>query len=543
MQKWPRWAKRVWVITLLLAVLGAVNLGFLYLLKSTETVPAHGGTYYEAMVSRVQNLNPYYCYMSAIDRDLCSLLYTGLTKYDPVSKEILGDLAYTWTISEDGLEYTFLLREDIFWHDGAPITADDVIFSYNDILKSPDYMGSYQMSFYNVEMSAPDTKTVVFKLQEPQSFFPYTVTLGVLPKHLLGDVPISNLEGHSFNRNPIGSGPFKIFNIETEKDVDIVELKANEYYYGEKPYIQSLVLYGFSQTSDLLHKQSVFDGIRDNASVDYIDPDRFNKHTIQLPRVTGVFFNINNSILKTLNVRKALKISLDKSSLVSGLTNVESINSPLPFIDSGIATTQDLEKAKELLYGADWKIFSEEYSDGIRRDKNGDKLSLILATTKSTDNIEVAEKLKEAWLQIGVDVEIVSLEIGDLQENIIKPRKYDILLIAEELQENIDLYPYFHSSQMIDPGLNLSQYKNIGADLLMDTIRSTNDYASQVEKTKTLLRLLDSDVPCIYLYSQKVPYFVSKEIINVKIPPQAGNISDRFNLFHTWAKDVTHVWK
>lgn len=543
LRKWPVWAKRVWVLTLFLAAFGLVNSAYVFVAAKTVEVPAVGGTYYEAMVSRVQNINPYYCYMSSMDRDLCKLVFSGLTKYDPVSKEIRGDLAYSWTISDDGMEYNYSLRPDLYWHDGVPITSEDVVFSYQDILQSPDYLGSYQKTFHNVKIEALDERTIRFTLAEPQAFFPYTVTLGIVPKHILGGISIAEIQQHSFNRNPIGSGPFKLINIESERDVDIVELRSFEKYYGEQPYIQKLVLYGFSHTDNLLQKQSIFDGIRDVTDGTLIDASRFNTHQIQLPRLTGVFFNMQKPILKNDVIRNALSLSIDKNAIVAGLNNAKLIDSPLPFIEADVTHTTDIERAKELLFNADWKIYSEQYNDGIRRDKNGEKLSLILATTKSEDNMTVAKRLQAAWKEIGIEIEIVNLEIGDLQENIIKPRKYDVLLIAEELQESIDLYPYFHTSQMVDPGLNLSQYNNVDVNLLLDKIRATNTYTDQVLLTQELLTILNKDNPVIYLYSLQVPYYVNKDIINVKIPPQAGHISDRFNMFHEWAKDVTYIWE
>lgn len=540
--QWPRALKRVWAVTLVLGLLGASTLLYGSIVDNTQEIPEQGGAYYEAVLSRVQNVNPYYCYLSSIDKDICSLVFTGLTKYDPVSKQISGDIAYKWDVNEDGTQYIFHLRNDVYWHDGVPLTAEDVVFSYRDVLQSPDYLGTYQMAFYNVTIEAIDDKTVQFTLQEPQSFFLYTVTMDIIPKHILGEVPVIALEQHTFSKSPVGTGPFELVSVNTDKDVDIVTLSAYKDYYGENPNIDSIIIYGFNNATDLLNKQHIFDGINDVQNPSFIN-DNFDVYPIQLPRVTGVFFNLNNSILSDYPVREALRYAINKDAVLADMENISVIHTALPYVDSNITHVYDIEKAKETLYDAGWKIYSEEYDDGIRRNENDEPLTVILATTKSEANMNVAENIKNAWLEAGVQTEIVSLEIGDLQESLIKPRKYDILLISTELQPNVDLYPYFHSSQLIWPGLNIAQYKNVESDLLLDKIRATYDYNEQLILTNQLLDKLNAHIPAIYLYAPVANYYVQSDIMNVKIPLQVGHLSDRFFLFNEWAKKTRKIWK
>src|SRR5699024_5790521 len=170
--------------------------------------------------------------------DIEDIIFDQLTRTDE-EIDIQPELATDWDISDDGLTYTFYLRDDVTFHDGEPLTAEDVEFTYN-IFLDEDYTGPRAGSFINLdEVIAVDDHTVEFHLSEVDARFLASTGYGILPKHILGDVPAEDLESHDFVSNPIGSGPFKF---EEWKDGQYVKLSAYEDYYQGRPHLDTLTL-------------------------------------------------------------------------------------------------------------------------------------------------------------------------------------------------------------------------------------------------------------------------------------------------------------
>lgn len=174
-----------------------------------EIQPASGGVYSEALIGTFGRLNPLLDHYNSADRDIDRLLFSSLIQHDDrgIPK---GDLAETWAISRDGKVFTFSLRSNAKWHDGEPISAEDLLFTVdlmrNDQLPFPaDIRGFWKQ----VEVVALDEKTIKFTL--PEAFAPFMdyLSFGVLPKHLLENVPSDTLKDAPYNLKPVGSGPYR----------------------------------------------------------------------------------------------------------------------------------------------------------------------------------------------------------------------------------------------------------------------------------------------------------------------------------------------
>ncbi|MCJ7738850.1 MAG: ABC transporter substrate-binding protein, partial [Anaerolineae bacterium] len=209
---------------ILLIVIGAVLVGILltYLALRYTTVfqPGYGGTYVEGIVGFPRYMNPLLSGYNEVDRDICSLLFNGLTRFTE-SGEIEANVARSWEVSADGLTYTFNLRSDVYWHDGTPLTADDVVFTVK-LLQDPNFPAAPdtgQPIWQMVTVNQVDRRTIQFGLDEPFAPFLDYTTVGILPAHLLSGVMAASVPSAEFNVNPVGSGPYQLEQIEVDDGV------------------------------------------------------------------------------------------------------------------------------------------------------------------------------------------------------------------------------------------------------------------------------------------------------------------------------------
>ncbi len=174
--------------------------------------------------------------------------------------------------------------------------------------------------------------------------------------------------------------------------------------------------------------------------------------------------------------------------------------------------------------------------------KQGDVLKLSLTTVDDPILERVAETIKNQWENFGIDVEIKTFSVAEIENDIIKPRDYECLLFGEALGAIPDPFPYWHSSQKKDPGLNLCKYENKEADALLEKARTTMNEEQRKELYQEFQNILIQDAPAVFLYSPDYLYFVSKEIKGI----QTGLISDpskRFAGIENWYIHTGRQWK
>ncbi|MRR31278.1 hypothetical protein EG834_13370, partial [bacterium] len=220
---------------------------------ATAPEPTEGGAYAEALIGSLQRLNPVLDFYNSVDRDVDRLIFSRLITFDDRGNPV-ADLADSWGISKDGTIYNFAIKEGILWHDGKPLTSDDVVFTI-DLLRSdsPVIPPDLRDFWKSIEVTAVSPTQVQFKLPEPFSPFLDYLSFGVLPKHLLEGVSFDDLVDSPFNLDPVGSGPFKFDRliVEDGKITGLV-LAVNNDYYGSKPFIQQIVFRYFADSAAAL---------------------------------------------------------------------------------------------------------------------------------------------------------------------------------------------------------------------------------------------------------------------------------------------------
>src|SRR3989338_5187917 len=213
--RWERWVLLVLGSLFLLSL--AISLTKFYFAE-TMLVPATGGTYIEGSVGELAPLNPWFTVTNDVNRDIVSLVFAGLLKYNPQTKAIEEDLA-TLEASKDGKVFTVRLKENLFWHDSTkekphPVTADDVLFTFKTIQDGAFPNSLLRQNFKGVSIERINDRTVQFRLEEPYSYFTSNLTIGLLPKASFDGIPIENLDqALDFGFEPIGAGPYKFKSI------------------------------------------------------------------------------------------------------------------------------------------------------------------------------------------------------------------------------------------------------------------------------------------------------------------------------------------
>jgi len=525
-------------------------------------VPAPGGEIKEGIVGFPRFVNPLLASSDA-DRDISILAYSGLMKATPEG-DLIYDLAESHTVSDDGLLYTFKIKENAVFHDGTKVTADDVLFTVSktrDVtIKSPK-----RANWEGVFVEKLNDREIQFSLKEPYTPFLENTTLGILPKHIWDKVEPEQFAFSSFNVEPIGSGPYRVTEVHRNSSgiPEFYELKSfDEYVLGE-PHISKIQLHFYSNEEQSVSalKSGKVDAINSISApiANTLKDSGRRVEQFQLPRIFGVFFNQNRSPLFTnIEVRKALSIAIDRDRIINEIldgygTPITSpipgtplntdISNPLIYADedeSALLTRTQI--AKDMLLRNGWE-FDEEKGALIKEtSKSNHELTFTISTSNASELKQVADIVKESWEAIGANITVELFEVGNLNQDVIRPREYDALLFGEIIGREKDLFAFWHSSQRNDPGLNIASYANIQADSLLEDMRTVSDKKIKEEKFNAFENEIQSDIPSTFLYSPDFIYVISKDIKGFNL----GTVTtpaERFLSIHNWYINTDRVWQ
>ncbi len=600
------------------AVAGILWMGIGFVHAHRIQVPRAGGQYIEAVVGVPSLINPVYASVNDVDVDISRLVYSGLMKYTS-NQELVPDLATNYTISDDQKTYTFFLRQGVTWHDSEPFTARDVVFTV-DTIQDPLVNSPLFLAFQGVAVKALDDYTVQFTLKEPFAPFLSSLTLGILPEHVLTDVRGDRLHLHKINLQPVGTGPFKFKSFSKDDTGFIYQYSVERFsgYYGQRSYLDEFVFQfydgddAYMRATQALREQKVSGihfvptDLRDQVARKYIDI-----HTLQLPQYTALFFNEQTSdVLKNADVRLALAEALDKELIIREAIHGEGavIEGPIlpgfPGYTPSVTTTPyDRAGANKILDVA-WKPISIEEYRTMRRDaflkeweseyqttlaqtsttttgtptvvtadvnsstfrqtalaqfedqltqelresqtfyrKNSknDVLQLTLVTVDTKEYRQAAQVIAGLWQEIGVKTVVQLVAAKDIPRTVLKNRSYDVLLYGAIIGSDPDQYPFWHSSQVQFPGLNLSGYVNKDIDAILQKIRETTD-ASKLEELYTQFQeKLLADRPAIFLYTPTYTYATAHKLQGITAT-RIFHPADRFANVTEWYLKTKGQW-
>lgn len=513
----------------------------------TEFRPAPGGTYIESVGGYPQTLNPLLSFYNDADNDVVSLVFSGLTRLN-MRGEIEPDLAVGWEIDESGITYTFRLRRNVVWHDGFPFTADDVVF-VTELLQDPDYPGPADVAslWRTVDVTEVDNYTVQFVLDEPYAPFLDYTTIGLLPEHVLQGVSAAELPRLDFNRGPVGTGPFRLVDIELgEGHIVAVTLRRFPRYYGESTYLENVVLrfYPTSRAAFEAYQDGLVEGVA-RIPVDLL-PEAFEEEDLRLfsaPTAEMAMLYLNQSVTDTLpfgdvRVRQALAYGLDRQSVVNEVLAGQAILPATPLIPGtwayateGVSTyAHDVERAEELMVEAGWRRPSITET---LRNAEGQALAFSLVASNDPLDKAVAEAVAAQWQSMGVSVTVEAVPPLALS-GILDSRSYEAALARLIIPGDPDPYPFWHETQALPgQGQNYAGYGNRRISEIIEQARTTPRRDERLALYKEFQQLFMEEVPAIPLYVPVYTYAMDVRVNGGQLGPLMSS-GDRFLSLADW---------
>lgn len=534
------------------AAAGAIWGGTLFLRTKTTAIPAPGGTLRAGLVGQPRFVLPILALTNDVDMDLSRLVFNGLLSVAE-NNRLVGELAESVAVSDDGKTYTAHLRNDVRWHDGELFTADDVLLTVR-LIQDPAVKSPLAPAFQGVTVRKLNEQTVQFQLEEPYAPFLQTLTVGILPAHVWADVQPQGIAVSEHTLRPTGTGPLKFERLkraDLSGEVHEVLLTRNERYY-KPPALLDGILFRFYPTTDDLARALRRGEVH---AAPLLSPHVVREasamrarvvHRARLPQYFAVFFHqAKSQPLSDPGVRRALAGSVDREQLIrealldEGHAVETVIPQGAPGHSTDLATVPvNVENARQNLEEAGWK---DSDGDGIR-EKDGIRLGFRLTTTDWPEYVATAKLLAEQWRAVGADVEVRSEPVETMQAGVLRPRDYEALLYGHVLGPEPDPYPFWHSTQTRDPGLNLALFKDRQADRFLETARKTTDADARAAAYRKFEERLIEEVPAIFLYSPTYAHAAPKKLRG-EFLASLPHPAERFATVRTWYLKTRRIWK
>lgn len=510
-----------------------------------EPSPISGGTYTEALVGHFSRLNPLLDHYNQPDRDVDRLLFSRLIKHDYGGKPV-GELAQSWTVSEDATHFTFYLNLDAVWHDGVPVSSHDVAFTVSLLQSGSPYIAEHLREFWpNVEVIVHGDDAIEFVLQDSfAAFFDY-LNFQILPSHLLQIQSVEELIDHPFTLAPVGSGPYKFSELLVEDSKIVgIELVANEFYFEGRPFIDTVRFKYYDDREAALQAYLVgeVDGL---SSVSQNEMNRvlaqpgLNLYSSREAHLSVIFLNNDNHevpYLKEKDFRKALMAATNRQGMIDEVLIGQGVLAVGPFLPDSWAfyegQTQfryDPDLARQLIAGSGF-VLGE---DGMVRDSNGQTIKLKLLVPEDVRYQSMANVIERNWKAVGVDVELVVKPYEQLLADL-ESRNYHAALVDIDFSETPDPDPYpFWSEAAVSEGQNYSGWINSTASEYIEQARVISDMDLRVKLYRNFQVLFAEDLPSLPLFFSVYNYAVKDSIQNVTVGP-IYDPSDRFNTIAEW---------
>ncbi len=469
--------------------------------------PDYGGRIVMGSIGEPSNLIPYLASDSA-SQEVAALLYTAPLEYDK-DWNIVKLAAESWEVEEDGTFMRFKLREGLKWQDGAPLTADDVTFTYK-LMVNPSTPTAYAADFLNIaEYKQTGPLSFEVRYDAPYARSAITWMHPILPKHILEG---QNIASTPFARNPVGAGPFKLKSWETGSRV---VLEANDLYFKGRPYIDEVVYRIIPDLTTIFLEAKAgkidFLGLtpqqylRQTSGPDW--DKNWKKYKYLAPGYTFLGFNLTSPLFADERVRQALSYAVNRESVIKGALMGMGEPTIGPYkpgtwvYNTAITPyAYDPERAKALLAEAGWT----PGEDGVLVNSDGRRFSFtILVNQGNEERVKVATIIQREFQAVGVECSIRTVEWAAFLKEFVNKGNYDALILAWNILDDPDIFDVWHSSAISENGLNFVHYANSEVDALLEKARITVDRAERKVLYDRFQEILHKEQPYLFLY---VPY-------------------------------------
>ncbi len=539
-----------WQIIIIL--LTGLVVGLLLLSEQTgfrlvSPVPARGGSYTEALIGKLQRLNPVLDYYNAADRDVDRLIFSSLIKYNTQGLPT-ADLAESWGVSYDGLSYNISIRENAYWHDGNPVVSEDVVFTIN-LMRDPDSVLPEDIKEFwrAVEIIALGDKQLQFRLQEPFAPFLDHLNFGVLPKHVLSGMTYIEMINSEFNLKPVGSGPYKFKGLTSENGViNSLVLSANIDHYLTPSFINEIVFryYENHEKAFTAYVEGKVQGLSE-ISPDILDPALTNVdlslYSMIKPEISIIILNLNNSDVRFFQekeVRRSLLMGLDRKGMIDRVLNGQGVIADVPLLKNSWAyysgnqrVDQNVQEAISLLKQSGYAV---EQEGGSVRSKDGISLTFSLVHPSDFYHTQIAESIQYDWEKLGVSIELISVPYDVLILDHLQPLTYEAALIDLNYfrSPDPDPYPFWDQAQQTG-GQNYSQWENRVVSQYLEEARVSQDLEERAKLYRNFQVIFSDELPALPLFYPIYTFAVDQSIQGVRVGSMYDS-SDHFWNITDW---------
>ncbi|NGP44890.1 ABC transporter substrate-binding protein [Bacillaceae bacterium SIJ1] len=484
-----------------------------------EAAPAQGG---EISIPIVADpiFNPWHPNAYVESNIVNRIIFSGLTKpgKDTVPSP---SLATEWSASEDGLVWTFKLRDDVKWHDGEDFTADDVAFTFNGLVLDESKGANSAANFQAVkEVKKVDDYTVEFHMNRPWSALPAYLGFNaeIVPQHILEGTDVWN--NTEFNKEtPIGTGPFKVVNNTPGQSV---ELEANEEFFLGRPNLDKVTYKILADVNThiaqaMTGELDIF-SLEDTSSLERLES--VNTLKIEPRDVTRYYWlgvNQNDERFQDAKFRQAIMHAINRPAIIDNIlkgyaTVADAAISPnleKYYTNDVTQYDYDPEQAKALLEEIGYTMNSE----GVM-EKDGETLSFEFDVAIQGDLVTIAQLIQQDLKAVGMDVELVTMDWNSMIQKDVVERNYDMMMNWWTYPDDPDVYAQYHSSNA-DTGNNIPNYKDEEMDRLLELGRQTTDPDERAEVYKELQAYMSEELPYQYLWYPQETIVMNAKLNNV----------------------------
>ena len=449
-----------------------------------------------------------------------------------------GDLAETIEASADATVYTFKLHQNAMFNDGTPLTSADVLFTFERALDKrvgSIWTGRLQgilgaaafgdQTATTVEgLTAPDDYTVIFTLAEPDGAFLAILAdfcgLGILPKHILGDVAPDQLVNDKFNLAPtVGAGPYTFVTYESDQ---YVELAANPNFWGGKPAVDQVFLRILDSEVAVAEVEQ---GTVDLVSISIDDIERLQGVetltvvSIPSPSMDSISFNLDLEYFKDKRVRQAVTYAIDRENIVKEIYKGNAVvrNSPI-FGPDWMGVPEGLNEyafnpdtARQLLTDAGWDT--------------GQTVQMMYNPSGNKTFADMIPIIQAQLADVGMQIELVQYDAAEINKHLVTDHDYEIYIGGGGVygaDPNISSR-YYLSGAHTPTGANSVWYTNLDVDALYKEGRQATDQAARKVVYTELAQLLNEECPSVFLWSPNTNFAFNNRLKGFLPPSYVDN--------------------
>ncbi len=522
-------AKRIALLVALVFALGAVAMACAPEEVEEDPVdepddePRYGGTFVVSMYSDITHMNPF-MHTDGASNIVSSVIHQGLIGYRH-NNEITALLAEDWDVSEDGLTWTFYLREGVKWHDGEEFTAEDVAYTYELIL-DPETASPRRADFTPIDrVEVLDDYTLEVVTEEPYaSLLDKVGTRGIVAKHHVEEHGLED-----YNQHPLGTGPFEFE--EWQPDDKIVLSRFDDYWEG-KPYLEELEFVVIPEPSVRQMAMETGEvhfnwwGVPDEDIPAMQESDDIEVLQYLQTDFHMLILNNNHPFFEDYRARQAIAHAIDQDAIVDNFAEHSGVVGYGPyseaygdFYNPDVLTKfpYDPDKALDILGDLGW----EENDDGVLEDEDGEEFEFD-AMVRAGDEQRINELvMMQSWLRdIGIKMNIQELEWSLVLERLTETREYDACIVQFGASPDPDHYTIFHP----EGGFWIGQYDNERVNELLEKGRSVIDPEEREVYYDEYQEITSYEQAVIFLYHSQNTSTVNQRFEGMKDGKPAGQM-------------------